>query len=110
MSATITGNTKIEERAAHVKEFQEEDSPKIIIATIKTLGESVTLHASSDVIFVESSWVPADMEQAGDRVRRIGQTHRVTVYNIVAKDTVDETRILPVLKSKEMLRRLVLGK
>lgn len=108
--AIITGDVKMEERAEYVRQFQEEASPKIIIATIKTLGESVTLHAASDVIFVESSWTPADMEQAADRVRRIGQHKRVTVYNIVAKDTVDETKILPALKSKDMLRRLVLGK
>lgn len=108
--ATITGNTKMELRAEYVRQFQEEDHPQVIIATIKTLGESVTLHAASNVIFVESSWTPSDMEQAADRVRRIGQYKRVTVYNILAKDTVDETKILPTLESKDMLRRLVLGK
>ena len=105
----IDGDVKESDRSAYVKDFQENPETKVIVATIKTLGEAVTLHAASDLIFIESSWVPTDMEQAADRVYRIGQTNHVTITNIVAKDTVDVHRILPVVKSKEAMRRLVLG-
>jgi len=69
----------------------------------------VTLHAASDLIFLESSWTPTDMEQAADRVHRIGQTNRVTITNIVARDTVDVQRVLPTVRSKDQMRRMVLG-
>jgi SNF2 family DNA or RNA helicase len=105
----ITGDVKERDRAAYVKEFQNDPDVKVIVATIKTLGEAVTLHAASDLIFVESSWTPTDMEQAADRVYRIGQVNHVSITHIVAKDTVDVLRMMPVVKSKDEMRRLVLG-
>jgi SNF2 family DNA or RNA helicase len=105
----ITGDTKERDRAAYVKEFQEDLEVKVIVATIKTLGEAVTLHAAADLIFIESSWTPTDMEQAADRVYRIGQKNHVSITHIVAKDTVDVLRVMPVVKSKDEMRRLVLG-
>jgi SNF2 family DNA or RNA helicase len=105
----ITGDTKMSTRAISVQEFQTDPEVKVIVATIKTLGESVTLHAASDLIFVESSWTPADMAQAADRVYRIGQNDRVSITNVIAADTVDETRVLPTLLDKAAMRRMVLG-
>lgn len=105
----ISGDVKERDRATYVKSFQEDPEVKVIVATIKTLGEAVTLHAASDLIFVESSWTPTDMEQAADRVYRIGQTNHVSITHIVARDTVDVLRVLPVVKSKDEMRRLVLG-
>lgn len=105
----ITGDTKMNTRTHSVHEFQTDPEVKAIVATIKTLGESVTLHAASDVVFVESSWTPSDMEQAADRVYRIGQNDRVSITNVIASDTVDETRVLPTLLDKAAMRRMVLG-
>ena len=105
----VTGDTPMAKRAELVKRFQEDPECKVIVATIKTLGESVTLHAAADVIFVESSWTPTDMDQAADRVYRIGQTRHVTITHIVASGTVDETRVLPRLADKIAMRNLVLG-
>ena len=105
----ITGDTKERDRATYVREFQEDADVKVIVATIKTLGEAVTLHAASDLIFLESSWTPTDMEQAADRIYRIGQKSHVSITNIVAKDTVDTLRVMPIVKSKDEMRRLILG-
>lgn len=105
----ITGDTKEKVRAEYVADFQTNPEVKVIVATIKTLGEAVTLHAASDLIFLESSWTPTDMEQAADRVYRIGQTSHVSITHIVAKDTVDTLRVMPIVKSKDEMRRLVLG-
>lgn len=107
-TAGVHGGVKQETRASLVQDFQEGDT-QVIVATIKTLGESVTLHASADLIFVESSWTSADMDQAADRVYRIGQDRRVTITHIVAANTVDEFKVLPAVLSKDALRRAVLG-
>ena len=106
---TIDGNVTNTKRGARVEQFQNDPDTRVIVATIKTLSESVTLHAAADLIFVESSWTPADMEQAADRIYRIGQKRHVTITHILAMDTVDEHRVLPRLKTKEDLRRAVLG-
>lgn len=109
VNVTVDGGTPMKHRAERVEQFQTDPATKVIVATIKTLGESVTLHAASDLIFVESSWTPADMDQAADRVYRIGQKNRVTVTHLVAADTLDETLILPRVADKAAMRALVLG-
>lgn len=106
----IHGGVSFSRRLDLVNDFQENPEAVAMVATLKTLGESVQLHAASDVIFVEQSWIPSDMEQAADRVHRHGQLHNVTVTTLVAADTIDEYRILPAVEDKLTLRRMVLGR
>ncbi len=105
----ITGDVKHAERAAIIDRFQTSPGLKVVVATISTLGEGVTLHAAADVIFVESSWSPTDMEQAADRVHRIGQDRPVTITRIIARDTVDAWNVIPTVETKAALKRALIG-
>jgi SNF2 family DNA or RNA helicase len=107
-SFVVTGDTKQDVRANHIQAFQE-GSGRVFIGTLSTLGESVTLHRASNAIFLDRSWNPGVNAQAADRIYRIGQVRPVTITYIVAKDTVDELRVLPVIQDKDALRRLILG-
>lgn len=107
-SYVVTGDTKPTERADYISEFQA-GSRRVFIGTISTLGESVTLHRANNVITLDRAWNPALNDQAVDRVYRIGQAKPVTVTHIVAKDTVDELKVLPILADKSALRRMILG-
>ena len=42
------------------------------------------------MIHIDPWWNPAVEDQATDRAHRIGQTRPVTVYRLVAKDTIEE--------------------
>ncbi|HEX2804692.1 MAG TPA: ATP-dependent helicase, partial [Kineosporiaceae bacterium] len=42
------------------------------------------------VIVLDPWWNPATEAQAVDRAHRIGQTKKVMVYRLVAKDTIEE--------------------
>lgn len=102
------GGTPDDEVASIVERFQA-GSGRVLVSTIKTLGESVTLTRADQAIFLDRSWNPQDNAQAADRIYRIGQTRPVTITNLVAKDTVDEHRVSPVLDDKAALRRIILG-
>lgn len=106
----IHGDVANKVRTERVGRFQTDPEVVAIVATLKTLGEAVQLHAATDVVFVEQSWIPSDMEQAADRVHRHGQRNRVSVTTLVARDTIDEYRILPTVEDKLSLRRMVLGR
>jgi SNF2 family DNA or RNA helicase len=110
----VHGGVHQRDRNAAVTAFNYDPDVVAIVATIKTLGESVSLsNRAPDVVFVESSWSPVDMAQARDRVagglRQKGRTGRVNVTRIVARDTVDQHRVLPALLNKQNIRNLVLG-
>lgn len=65
-------------------------------------GVGLTMTAASVVITMDLLWVPALNAQAIDRVYRIGQKNAVTVYNIVAEDTI-EARVIEALERKDAL-------
>jgi SNF2 family DNA or RNA helicase len=105
----VTGDTPHTKRADAIRRFQGEMGGRIFVGTISTLGESVNLHRATNAIFLDRSWNPAQNAQAEDRLYRIGQERPVTITNIVARDTVDELRVLPALNEKDNLRRIILG-
>ncbi|KAL2242482.1 UNVERIFIED_CONTAM: SWI/SNF-related matrix-associated actin-dependent regulator of chromatin subfamily A-like protein 1, partial [Sesamum indicum] len=95
----IDGSTPAASRQALVTEFQEKDSVKAAVLSIKAGGVGLTLTAASTVIFAELSWTPGDIIQAEDRAHRIGQVSSVNIYYLLANDTVDDI-IWDVIQSK----------
>ncbi|KAJ7955342.1 SWI/SNF-related matrix-associated actin-dependent regulator of chromatin subfamily A-like protein 1 [Quillaja saponaria] len=95
----IDGSTPATSRQALVTEFQEKDSLKAAVLSIRAAGVGLTLTAASTVIFAELSWTPGDLIQAEDRAHRIGQVSSVNVYYLLANDTVDDI-IWDVVQSK----------
>ena len=87
----ITGKTPVDERGQVVETFQNDKSVSVFLGGIKSAGVGITLTAASNVIFLDYSWNPADMQQAQDRVHRIGQVaSSVNIYQLEALDTIDE--------------------
>jgi SWI/SNF-related matrix-associated actin-dependent regulator 1 of chromatin subfamily A len=86
----LTGDSTIEERARSVDTFQTDPKCKVFVSTLKAGGVGITLTASSDVLFLEQGWTPADMDQAADRAHRIGQQDSVTAWTLIAEGTIDE--------------------
>ncbi|KAL9268628.1 SWI/SNF-related matrix-associated actin-dependent regulator of chromatin subfamily A-like protein [Drosera capensis] len=95
----IDGTTPAASRQALVADFQDKDTIKAAVLSIKAGGVGLTLTAASTIIFTELSWTPGDLIQAEDRAHRIGQVSSVNVYYLLANDTVDDI-IWDVVQSK----------
>jgi SNF2 family DNA or RNA helicase len=104
----VTGDVKQDDRARYIQEFQA-GQRRVFIGTIKTLGESVNLMRANNAVFIDRSFNPSDNDQSADRIWRIGQEKPVLVTHVVAKGTVDELKVMPILSDKSALRRLILG-
>jgi SNF2 family DNA or RNA helicase len=102
------GSIRTEGRDSFIRRFQAGER-RVFVGTLATLSESVNLQRASNAIFLDRHWNPATNVQAADRIYRIGQTKPVTITHLVARDTVDELRVLPALASKEALRRSIFG-
>lgn len=95
-----TGTMSQEQRELHKKTFIENPEYRIILGTVGALGVSHTLTVARNVIFYDSPWNPADVEQCEDRCHRSGTTQSVNVYTLITKNTVDE-KVHKILSRKE---------
>lgn len=97
----MDGNVSAEERNKLVKKFQTEDQPLFLIS-LKAGGTGLNLTAADFVIHLDPWWNPAIEDQASDRVHRLGQTRPVTIYRLIAAQTIEE-KIIKLHQSKKSL-------
>lgn len=102
----FTGTMKSEVREQHKRVFQENPNYTVMLGTIGALGTTHTLTAARNVIFYDRPWNPSDMEQAEDRIYRIGTTSSVNIYTLVSKDTIDE-RVEEILSRKGDIQKYI---
>jgi SNF2 family DNA or RNA helicase len=95
---TIFGDVDSVDRMVRVKEFNDDPKPRIIIMT-EAGAYGLNMQSASYVVHYDAPWSIAKLMQREDRAHRIGQNKPVTVYNLIAKDTIDEY-ILKVLSRK----------
>jgi SWI/SNF-related matrix-associated actin-dependent regulator 1 of chromatin subfamily A len=88
--AVVTGAVSPVKRYQEAKRFQEDPDCRVFIGQIQAAGEALTLTASSNVIFVESTWTPGQMVQAAARAHRFGQTRGVLVRIATMAGTIDD--------------------
>jgi SNF2 family DNA or RNA helicase len=104
--AVIEGKTPTKKRQRYIDEFQANKFP-VLICT-KAGKEGITLHAARHLLFVERFFTSADEEQAEDRIRRIGQNHKTTIWYLHAAGTIDD-RLDAIVRSKRVIIRDAIG-
>jgi SNF2 family DNA or RNA helicase len=98
----LSGKVPAADRQQIVDEFSAVDGPAVLISQITAGGVGLNIQAASVVILTEPQLKPTIEQQAIARCRRMGQTRRVRVHRLLAKDTVDE-RLLEILEGKSAL-------
>lgn len=95
----INGNVANFKRQEAVNKFQNESKIKLFVGQVQAASTGITLTASHTVIFTEFGQTCAQMEQACDRIHRIGQeADRCLIYYLLVKDTVDEAPLETLTK------------
>ncbi len=97
----LDGATPEAQRRAAVAAFQAGEG-ELFLISLRAGGAGLNLTAADYVIHMDPWWNPAVEDQASDRAHRIGQERPVTVYRLVAKDTIEE-RILKLHAGKRDL-------
>ncbi len=85
----LDGSTPAVERKKRVDAFQAGEGDVFLIS-LKAGGTGLNLTAADYVIHMDPWWNPAVEDQASDRAHRIGQQRPVTIYRLVAKDTIED--------------------
>ncbi|MCK4494306.1 MAG: DEAD/DEAH box helicase, partial [Methylococcales bacterium] len=97
----LDGATSLAKRKKAVNSFQAGEGDLFLIS-LKAGGSGLNLTAADYVIHMDPWWNPAVEDQASDRAHRMGQTRAVTIYRLVAKDTIED-KIVELHKHKRDL-------
>ncbi len=102
----LDGSTPMAEREKLVKSFQSGEG-ELFLISLKAGGLGLNLTAADFVIHLDPWWNPAIEDQASDRAHRIGQKRPVTIYRLVAENTIEE-KIIKLHNSKRDLAETLL--
>jgi SNF2 family DNA or RNA helicase len=85
----LDGSTPMAARKQAVDAFQAGEGDVFLIS-LKAGGVGINLTAADYVIHMDPWWNPAVEDQASDRAHRMGQLRPVTIYRLVARNTIEE--------------------
>jgi SNF2 family DNA or RNA helicase len=96
------------DRMEKVDHFNNDPTVSAFLISLKAGGTGLNLVGADTVIHFDPWWNPAVEDQATDRAHRIGQSRTVSVYRLIAKDSVEE-KILQLSEKKRALVANVLS-
>lgn len=106
-SAWVVGGMTDDTKQCHIDNFQNNPHCKIFIGQIQAAGVGITLTAASDVIFVENSWTPGEIDQCIDRCHRIGQKNSVTTTFLTVENSIEETMLKVVYDKRNNINQIL---
>jgi SNF2 family DNA or RNA helicase len=86
----LHGGTRAQDRTQLIEDFQTLPARRVFVGQLLAAGESITLHAASTVVFVETDWSHAAMAQAMSRAHRRGQNEAVLGHVLIVPNSLDE--------------------
>lgn len=106
-TTVLLGGMSAEYKQLNIDKFQTNPNCKIFIGQIQAAGVGITLTAASDVIFVESSWTPGEIDQCIDRCHRIGQKNSVTSTFLTVENSIEETMLKVVFDKAKIINQIL---
>lgn len=98
------GSTSAPDREKAIQSFQNDDTVRVFLISLKAGGVGLNLTAADYVYIVDPWWNPAVEQQAIDRTHRIGQTKNIFAYRMICRDTIED-KILQLQDKKRALAK-----
>lgn len=98
------GSTSAPDREKAIQSFQNDDTVRVFLISLKAGGVGLNLTAADYVYIVDPWWNPAVEQQAIDRTHRIGQTKNIFAYRMICRDTIED-KILQLQEKKRSLAK-----
>lgn len=104
----LDGQTPARKRQGLVDSFQEGEG-LVFLISLKAGGRGLNLTGADYVVHLDPWWNPAVEDQASDRAHRLGQTKPVTVYRMIAKDTIEEQILQLHAEKRDLVAGILAG-
>jgi SWI/SNF-related matrix-associated actin-dependent regulator of chromatin subfamily A-like protein 1 len=103
-----------DEIEAQKKVFNTDKNCLVMVASLKMGSVGHTLVGDGEdvtnVAFMQFGWTPKDHIQSEDRIHRIGQRGQVTVWNLIAKGSIDEDILFLIGEKRKIVDAIADGK
>jgi hypothetical protein len=106
-SDILDGSTTDARRVSIQSSFQAGDLRVVLLSG--SMGVGINLDRADDLIMFDSPYDPDRVEQIEDRVHRASSNHHVTIWNLIAIDTIDEAIMEKVSNRYQTTRELMDG-
>ena len=106
-ASILDGSTSDANRTAIQRGFQMGSLRVVLLSG--SMGVGINLDAADDLIMFDSPYDPDKIEQTEDRVHRASSNHSVTIWNLIALDTIDQAIAEKVNKRYKTTRSLMDG-
>lgn len=97
----ITSDILEKDRGPMRKAFQA-GKTQVCVTTIGISQMGLRFDAANTLIFFDAVYVPADMKQATFRILDPENSEKVTVYHLIARDSIEQ-RVYEILTAKQLL-------
>ncbi|KAI4745354.1 SNF2 family DNA-dependent ATPase domain-containing protein [Aureobasidium sp. EXF-12298] len=98
----LDGTMSVRLRDSALHALEEDPDCTIMLASLGVCSVGLNLVAANQVILSDSWWAPAIEDQAVDRVHRLGQTEKISVFRLVMEGSIEE-RTLDIQAEKRKL-------
>ena len=96
------GSLSSEEKDNIIERFQNEESSKFLLMSLKSGGVGLNLQAANTVVMFDRWWNPATEQQAIARAHRLGNKNSVHAIKYIVSDSIEE-KIIDILHDKEYI-------
>lgn len=86
----VDGSMKPAERDMSMSALDNDTEVRVMLASLGVCSVGLNLVSADTIVLADSWWAPAIEDQAVDRVHRLGQRHKTTVWRLVMEGTVEE--------------------
>jgi SWI/SNF-related matrix-associated actin-dependent regulator of chromatin subfamily A3 len=93
-------SARLRDQALHA--LEEDPDCTVMLASLGVCSVGLNLVAANQVVLSDSWWAPAIEDQAVDRVHRLGQTKKCSVFRLVMEGSIEE-RTLEIQAEKRKL-------
>jgi SNF2 family DNA or RNA helicase len=105
--SVLDGSTSDNARVSVQERFQSGNLRIVLLSG--SMGVGINLDKADDLIMFDSPYDPDRVEQIEDRVHRASSNHHVTIWNLIAIDTIDEAIMEKVSNRYQTTRELMDG-
>ena len=103
----LSGDTPQTKRDWIQSQFQNGDLRIVLLSG--NMGVGINLDKADDLIMVDLPYDPDRIEQIEDRVHRASSNHSVTIWNLIAVNTIDHAIMEKMSKRFRLTRKLLDG-